>query len=761
MLDDDKDKHSDTEGGGGLNLKIVDVVSLKEPVSAKSCPLVIPSVSKSLPIKPTESTLKDILSYQGSTPRMYSSLERVGTTYKCETCNIHVPVLQVMLEHLKKHHNIHSRLFQCPYCKDVAADIQMDIMKHIQQLHPFNDASVVSLSSDAKEHLKLLVIPVGNANRVGDKFLIEKDIYQCLKCRNHMPSLDFIYDHLEKEHNEVFVYVCPYCKKFKQKEEDIVFEHIKIDHKKSTSDIMLSLAIEENLFIRVPSLSRDKAYNRLVQKSISGTSGRKQATPRSLSRQHTQSRTAINPPGNASDDDIIVIGDSQPSSKLQTKTPVPEKRNQLPYQHQAPGSVQSNPIHIANAAATTWYPPPAHQIQNVRSGISFHRPTFVPPKAKSTADHSQALGMDWESSDSDGKSTGNVREDSSMTGSVTPKAGPPPLVRGPPPLIRYDHLEKMKEPSVSNQNIQKTSEKSSSNVSSDGEQAAPPVRNMSFSMTDKLHRLHSSAATVPSSQPQQQTTPVDIAGSQSSRPVLKVPSVPSSLRTHGFQHSPSVGLNKSPQVNLSYSGSQRRTETVQKHVPGHSPLDLSKQLSVAAPRGQNCSAQVSSTSQGNVAEEIDDMPPDAFKIFNLAPSQSMQKPHHPYPGIQSPLQELQRQVRAGFSQQMGRQVGMPRMAYNQTSVAIGRSALFPTSVQPSMRMNRPAGLQKIRPMGPDGPRPLNQTNIPNRPRMSFTSMHVFKCPYCPSIVPLKMGDVAPHIEKFHPGSSIVFVSIDR
>ncbi|KAL5016269.1 hypothetical protein ScPMuIL_005858 [Solemya velum] len=785
ILDDDKDKQSDTEGNT-LELKIVDVVSLKEPVSVKAtCPLVIPSVPKSHPIKPAESTLKDILSYQGSNPHMFGSLERVGTTYKCETCNIHVPVLQVMLEHLKKHHNIHSRLFQCPYCKDVAADIQIDIIKHIQETHPLQDSSVVSLSSIAKEHLKLLVIPVGDANKVGEGFLIEKDIYQCLKCQNHMPSLDFIYDHLEKEHNEVFVYVCPYCKKFKQKEEEIVFEHIKIDHKKSTSDIMLSLAIEENLFIRVPSLSRDKAYNRLLQKSITGSSSRKQATPRSLSKQHTQSRTSVNPPG--SDDDIIVISDSQTSPRPpQTKTATSEKRIQLPYQHQVPGSVQSNPIHIANATVTTWYPPPAHQIQNVRSGISFHRPTFVRSKqgglqAKSAAGHSQAFDMDSESVAGDARSTGNMGRDSNevtdktITKSgndgfmkkIAPKVqtGPPPLVRGPPPLIRYDHLEKL--PSVSNlTGFQKSADKPFSNVSSEGEQTTtPPVRNMSFSMTDKLHRLHSTASTVSATQ-LQQTPSLDttsVQNLQTSRPVLKVPSLPSSLRTHAYQHS-SSSLNKTPQINLSYSGSgsQRRSDTVQKQVPVHSPLDLSKQLPAAATPGQSSNAQVSSTSQGSAVDDNEDMPPDAFKIFNLAPSQpSMQKPHRSYTGIQSPLQELQRQVRAGFPQQMGRQVGVPQMVYNQTPVGMGRSALFPTSVQSSMRLTRPAGLQKIRPIVSDGSRPINQTNIPNRPMVNFTSMHVFKCPYCPSIVPLKMGDVAPHIEKFHPGSSIVFVSIDR
>jgi len=144
-----------------MGLKIVDVVSLQggsdfaknvwgEPATVGK---LVPPYSSQMPIQtvhrppvlvPT-STLQSVLqSHRPILPmpqRIPSSqsanidsakLKETTTTYKCEKCNVHAPVLSAMVEHLRTGHKDIPRLFLCPFCRQYEGATEPDIHKHIK-----------------------------------------------------------------------------------------------------------------------------------------------------------------------------------------------------------------------------------------------------------------------------------------------------------------------------------------------------------------------------------------------------------------------------------------------------------------------------------------------------------------------------------------------------------------------------------------------------------------------------------------------------
>lgn len=261
-----------------LNIKIVDVVSLKDQVefssecsvaSKSSENVYVNNVSSSKTIKhselkvpfyPISQVAKSLPVVVTTAPQTVTQVRKqqvkTGTTYKCETCQVHAPVLAALVAHLKNSHSNIPKLFQCPYCRDMEGESEALIHQHIRQSHPTDNPNPpVALSEPAKRNLKTLTVELPEK---AEGTNIERDIYMCLRCKKHLPSLEMIYNHLELEHRDVFVYVCPFCKVFKSKEEIVVNSHVSSVHGRDVDDINTSLAIDGTQFVRVCSLIKDK-----------------------------------------------------------------------------------------------------------------------------------------------------------------------------------------------------------------------------------------------------------------------------------------------------------------------------------------------------------------------------------------------------------------------------------------------------------------------------------------------------------------------
>lgn len=651
--------------------------------------------------------------------------ELLGTTYKCEKCNVHAPVLSAMVEHLRVTHKDIQRLFLCPYCRQYEGSNEPEIHRHIKQYHhsPDQKSPPVALSIAAKKHLRTIQVPVdADAKKVGEKFVVEKDIYKCLKCQKHMPSLNFIYDHLEKAHHEVFVYVCPYCKNFRAKTEDRVFHHIKNEHKDCTEDIMLSLAIEENLFTRVQSLVKEKS------------SGRSSYSQKSQSPQVVKPALATSKTSKDPEDEVIVVGESRkqapiaPSKPLQPNMPTAPARMRVPLQFAHPA-------------------PPAH-FQQSKSSLRKSTPHHIPPQTQQSGK---------EAFEHQNYQQFNIPPN--RTGLPSPRvfqpsAAPPPLMRAPPPLLRFPcdgnpaHSQPIKQP------ISSFATPSSASRTND-----PPSYSTATQRVMVQDNQHMQARAVsPQSRHGSSGSPSQMVNT---RPVLRVPSVP----THNPQQRPAGNIGISPYQD--YNRIPGPITPVSRKVDGSAPLDLSKsQAPPSQPKDAN--------------EDGDDMPPDAFQIFNLRPAAA-----HP-PIIQQqmssmPIQNMAAMAyQARFRQQMQYQQQMNRMPSHMQR---GARQYRPMMTRPPPYTRAPRHISQIlksvqRPYMPTtvvsspvanvlppkeaSPVPV-QSESPkdNRDMIGLGQMRVFKCPYCPDVVPLGMGEVAPHIEKVHPGHSIVFRKIDN
>ncbi|XP_062568738.1 uncharacterized protein LOC134230886 isoform X2 [Saccostrea cucullata] len=563
------------------------------------------------------------------------------TTYKCEKCNVHAPVLATMVEHLRLSHRDIEKLFLCPYCRQYEGATEPDIHRHIKQFHHQNmqqKSPPVALSSAAKQHLRTIQVALGDSHSSTDKVVMEKDIYKCLKCNGHMPSLDFIYSHLEKQHNEFFVNACPECKRFRHKDEQVVFQHIRDVHGKSTENVTLSVAIEENLFTRVQCLTKGK-----VTPSTKSQSG---ATNVSL-QGHTVSRMS---------------------------TSVPQERANL--SSQISQNLLGRPVIPIASQVRPSFPAP----QSMASPLLQQPPQFL---SKSSLRKSRPMHRDATRSFP-------PRSDADFPGSLMPGAGnvndPPPLMRGPPPLIKFQQTQFGKS-------INSPQEVLSS-------QSDPAVRGTSFGMTDRLQRLHS-----PNSS--RMNSPVPSAGDATltpivSRPVLKVPNVRPTLSSPPTTQPPpySVAI-----VSRGNAGSV---------------LDLSRQMSSPPARLVH---------KPNL--EAEDVSPDAFQIFNIRPGTPQNDPN---------LNNYnQFQVRPSSAPNPRMLLGMqssPRVQALTQQMQTAKGIPQQRHYLPRQRFASPNAV-------------VSDKNMPIEGR-------IYKCPYCPQIIPLSIAEVPRHIEQKHPGCSIVF-----
>ncbi|XP_033748232.1 uncharacterized protein LOC117333183 [Pecten maximus] len=647
-----------------------------------------------------------------------------GTTYKCEKCNVHAPILSAMVEHLRVTHKDIQRLFLCPYCRQYEGSNEPEIHRHIKQFHqtPDQKSPPVALSSAAKKHLRTIQVPVdADAKKVGDKYVVEKDIYKCLKCQKHMPSLNFIYDHLEKTHHEVFVYVCPYCKIFKAKTEAQVFHHIKNEHKKCTEDIMLSLAIEENLFTRVQSLVKEKPN-------------------RPTHAQKSQQAAKLSVKGvNDAEDEVIVVGESHKHGGFNmTSQPKPMQPN-IPTAQQSRMRMPKQNSPMQNA-----HPPPAH-FQS-KSSLRKSTPHHIPP---------QSQNSEKEAFDHQNYQQFNIprnRHGSAPLRMTQSSTVPPPLMRAPPPLLRFTS-----DGNVGHVQNPRTVMNAYASQSSGNVPGNPPFSLPSQRVVSQQHGQHLSTTNAVASQDRH----VVSAASQLStaRPVLRVPSV----ATHLQQQRPDSNMRMSPYQD--FNRSPGPITTVNRKGDGYAPLDLSK--SPAPP---------SQTKDCN--DEGDDLPPDAFQIFNLRPASQQVRP--PIVQQQMPRMPVRNMAPAAFQarfrQQMQMQQQMNRMSPHMVRSARQRQPMMnrppPYTRTPRHSRSVPRHYTPRTAINQAMPNVLPRKEVPapiqsdllikdGRDMGGLGQLRVFKCPYCPDVVPLGMGEVAPHIEKVHPGHSIVFMKIDK
>lgn len=674
----DKSAGTDIEESNDMGLKIVDVVSLRDqsnidwPETPPSLPL-SQTITGSFPFAQMQPLNHQSLAQNNvsivsalSTPRQYphnftqnlqqrhglspqavlpqrnqtpssqSSVARkkndgkTCTTYKCEKCNVHAPVLATMVEHLRLSHKDIEKLFLCPYCRQYEGATEPDIHRHIKQFHNQTmqqKSPPVALSSAAKQHLRTIQVALGDGHTSTEKVVMEKDIYKCLKCNGHMPSLDFIYSHLEKQHNEFFVNACPECKRFRHKDEQVVFQHIRDVHGKSTENVTLSVAIEENLFTRVQCLTKGKVVPSRLQTTSVPVQSSNVSKTNSLPSDYFQNQFPQYSVGRSNIPPVSFIRSSVPASASVVSTP-----QQTPFPSKS-SLRKSRPVHRDS-------------------------PRLYTPRV-----------------DADNNQPGPVNA-----------TEPPALMRGPPPLIRFQQTQfgKSLHPSL--------------DIRSHSPQGDASVRGTSFAMTDRLQRLHS-----PNSS--RMGSPLPPAASSppiTSRPVLKIPNV---------RHSLSSTISSPPPP---YS--------VAVNARGHTAnvLDLSRQIA---------NPGIRSTSK--TTPEGEDVSPDAFQIFNIRPGTPQSDPNiNKYNQFQvRPTSALNPRMLVGMQ-------SSPRMQALNQQLQTVKGIIPQRQFLPRQGFASPNVV-------------VGDNNLPIEGR-------IFKCPYCPQIIPLLISEVAGHIEQKHPGSSIVF-----
>ncbi|KAK3083629.1 hypothetical protein FSP39_000507 [Pinctada imbricata] len=699
------DSGSEKDAQDDIGLKIVDVVSLSDQVasvwndatgqngdgnSRTDSPFSPPSTTKTMAssapspadaisalrghLQPVSSSVSHgelpKQTASSSQPKGKSDL-KICTTYKCEKCNVHAPVLASMVEHLRISHKDIEKLFLCPYCRQYEGATEPDIHRHIKQFHQQNmqqKSPPVALSSAAKQHLRTIQVPAGDANKVGDKYVIEKDIYKCLKCNGHMPSLDFIYTHIEKQHNEFFVNVCPYCKVFKSKDEEVVLNHIRQVHGRSTEDITLSVAIEENLFTRVQCLVKSKpAPPKPTTQSV--------VASESFTSTHQNVARMPHPVA-------TVTSNILPRPQYQ-QHPVFIRPN-IPMRQQSQIPQMTFPSNVIPQSSVPFSIPAPLSKSSLRKSRPQHRDKVMtlPP------------GMDPNSIEMRRFQLSPRNESAGI---------PPPLLRAPPPLIRFQNSHLLAPSHV---------------VQARPSSAESFPLSSSYSRPERMQTVHSSGRTL---SPQVSTHSEGGEVTGSGRPVLKVPSVRSPMLS-------SSPPSRPPPPPYDVAKLQKTGETTR-----GSPLDLSRAL---AKQTELISGQ--SIGEG----EQDDMPPDAFQIFNIRPGSQ--------PSPEEAAMYNQFQVRP-----------------NRPDPQRQRYPMSPHQIC-SPRHGAPQGMMYPgydNPLRPFTPRSNTLRSPPIRPgsadsTVSTIDRRVFKCPYCTQVVPLNMGEVAPHIEKYHPGHSIVFSKLD-
>lgn len=782
-IDASTNNEGDDADSGSLNLKIVEVVSLKDqqnvlpegqpmpkpqrpvapigPLPIQPTELRIPSfpmfstggalqypgltlVSRQPPAYPVAAQMPPMAMVQPTIARQHQPAVsepaiprhspkqpgKLGTTFKCDKCNVHAPLLAAMVAHLRSVHKEIPRLFQCPYCKDLEAETEAMIHQHIKKTHPTNNPNPpVALSEPAKRNLKTLSVFVPEGMKMGDGNSIDKDIYMCLKCKTHMPSLDTIYDHLEKQHSEIFAYVCPVCKVFKSHSEDSVNNHIITEHRQSPFDVSVSLAIEGTHFTRVQCLVKDKS--KAGQKS-SNSVPQKQVTP----------AVTIAPKHNMNSISQSII------SKLEN--PVTTTQTHL----SIPSVVQS---HVGNVQPILSSQSLAFTKAAISQPVSKPATAQTQKKKKNLLESIEKLTVQKQMeqgiipSKSNSVSLVIPSHPSQLASNGSSTAAPPPLLRAPPPLIRYDQLNKVT--SAQSTILSSAVRTSSAHIS----HVQGGVRSqLNMAMLQKLQALPnvSSATQAPISAKPIKSSLFDTSDLEQSiasqRPVLNVPVVP--------RHT-----NKSP----SHQGLAVK-------AGGGAPLDLSKTTPSPSPDPLQSASPAPNLSRNQPN-------PDEFKVFNLKPSTQLQLPRTAVPMNASPIM-IPQQVRQNTPstlayrppgpqvnanpQQIPQLISMPMgavigLAPNMTPIFgapnVSQGAQFLRMSTPQIAASGVTVLASTQALVTGNP----VKNVSSGPQPVFNRNMTFRCPYCPKLTPLRFDQVQTHIQTQHPpGSQILFMPFE-
>ncbi|XP_045172349.2 uncharacterized protein LOC123534247 isoform X2 [Mercenaria mercenaria] len=787
---EETEQTNEDEDSGSLNLKIVDVVSLKDqetilnsdsnvskeeqvaPVHTVQTnqiqtQLRIPSypiltsapppypVNCSIPPPPYSiatasaiSAIQEQLQFKAQSAPLKQKSQipsgKIGNSFKCEKCNVHAPMLAAMVAHLRNSHREIPRLFQCPYCKDMEAETEALIHQHIKKHHPTNNPNPpVALSEPAKRNLKTLSVKLPEGLKLGEGNSIEKDIYMCLKCKEHMPSLETIYEHLEHEHAEIFAYVCPVCKVFKSKSEELVNNHIVMNHHRRPAEVNVSLAIDGNHFVRVQCLVKDKAKS--GQKSVHSVQQKQQLSPSMNAIQ--QSKPAVQVPG-------------QITTSLHLQ-PIPQVVVPQESPVSAQGSSNTNPLNPLQQTSS-----------NIQTPSVGSKPTVPGQKKKKSLLESiqkikvqkmEQQGLLPQKSATSVTST--IPSHPSQLGSAKPNtapgAAPPPLMRGPPPLIRYDQLSKVTSP----QSIMLGSAiRTSSQLALQNQASLTSLQRLqNITSSQNAQSLTGTARPIQSSL--FDTSDLEsVKSQQSQRPVLNVPVV-------------SRVSNKSPFSKVQSTSST--PEIIETTATG-SPLDLSKTTPSPVPQS------ALPLNSGQVQVSGAGLNPEVFQVFNLRPSTQMQLPRQQIPVPQMIAQPimLPQQVRQNTPSTLAyRPAGSQMIATSQVQQLIGMpvgTAVIGNMVVslgnvsqgiPAMPVVNPAlqNAQFVRMSAPQIPavtmlnssensavstQAQSKSSVTGQPGLSKATL--FRCPYCPNITPLRFDQVQTHIENKHPGSSVLF-----
>ena len=786
-----------------MNIKIVDVVSLKgqgefnvehsvcESVVSKpvdNIPSAASSVQTSVAAKPSElkipfypvppvhkvvTTVANALA-KAIHGRKQAQAARTGTTYKCEACHVHAPVLAALVAHLKSAHTDIPKLFQCPYCRDMEGESEALIHKHIRQCHPTDNPNPpVALSEPAKRNLKTLNVELPEK---ADSATLERDIYMCLRCKKHFPTLEMTYNHLELEHREVFVYVCPFCKVFKAKEEFIVNTHVLNIHRHSIDDINISLAIDGTQFVRVSSLIKEKGAKTGHKPTPSPQAVRPQTEPRTSPRQPVPSMT------------------------------VPFNQNMAP--------LNQSPTPQMNAFRQNTPQMPQNASPQSSTAVRQPAPLQGAKKRKATLSESIAnLTLQRQLQQAKEEASKLQATNVNQQGPRPAAQQPPPLLRGPPPLIRYDQLTKVPASLVAAQQYMQGG-KPSGTAANTPTVTSNILGQLTISAAERLQTLNN-----PRSQATQvQTNPRPIQSA------LFDTSDPNSFNAVSRkQQGPVLNI---PQISRTANRPlqpQDGPQPMQRNLITGSPLDLS-----------NKSTPEPSPPADSKSDENN---PDAFKIFNIQPSSAPMQhanampqfvrankpstiayrpttPHIANVPISAvnmvpislgninlqQMQNLPQFVRMNFPQtlqqfgtsQAVQQIVLPQSMQQVIPAQSLQQVVIPQSLQ---QVIGPQGLQQIvaqqavqqiatpanvapastaqTSVAPTTITPASTSSVTSQggstdPGTQTTTAEVpkvkdtppppmFKCPYCPQVVKLLLGEVKPHIEENHPGSQVLLM----
>ncbi|CAG5124707.1 unnamed protein product, partial [Candidula unifasciata] len=266
-------------------------------------------------------------------------------SYKCNACKVHTPYLLMMVKHLKaKHPNM--RCFSCPYCKTSQSFIsQKQLRHHIKQSHPTKfGRNEIALSEDAKKFVEAMVLPIGP---------------ECIRVGNRIV--------LEED-----IHTCTYCQ-VKMVSLTSVYEHLNTKHSdlfefvcpecQSYRSKLLPEIFEHCLRAHKSSLDTDKVHVSVPKNLFTAL------TCISKSGKYIEKTLGSSP-------EKIRAGTSSSTSQQPQKTQVaslPQRVPQLPTEGQI-SSAEQHPLREASCAATPLIPV-AEAVQTTR----IMQPIFAVP----------------------------------------------------------------------------------------------------------------------------------------------------------------------------------------------------------------------------------------------------------------------------------------------------------------------------------------------------------------------------------------------